>query len=139
MLRTVLLVVALVGLLAGATRAGAADPAERAMERVAITPAEMAVIRAWLATHPRPIVVPVRAEPAALDFDAPVPLPHGWQGMLQRGNRLPPNVYQAGRPLAPELVAQLPAGPRATMLIELDGKILRMFRPTRTILDLAPL
>lgn len=107
--------------------------------RLRISAAEVALVRVWLQRHPQPVVM-ASAAPAASDaFDAPAPLPAGWQGMIQRGARLPPSVYTSGRRLPDELLAQLPPAPKATLLMVLDGKLLRMFRPTRTVLDLAPL
>jgi hypothetical protein len=88
-----------------------AQASEDAWQRVAISPTEASVLRDWQVR---------RAAPAAA---------------VRRGERLALDVYRTGKPLPPELLAQLPEQPRGTMLMELDGQVIRVFRPTRTVVD----
>ena len=62
-------------------------------------------------------------------------LPLGWQKKIVRGEVLPPTVYAQAQPLPEVVIRTLPPPPAGTMLVTLDGKVLRLLETTRTIVD----
>ena len=131
-----------------------AQASEEAWQRVAISPAEASVLRDWQARRAAPavavqpaaggvrlasalvstaILAPAAAAPGAANPAAAAPAPAPTS--VRRGERLALDVYKTGKPLPAELLAQLPEQPRGTMLLELDGQVIRVFRPTRTVVD----
>jgi len=60
-------------------------------------------------------------------------LPPGWQKKVARGEVLPPTVYTQ------VVIRKLPPPPAGTILITLDGKLIRLMEATRTILDVLTL
>jgi hypothetical protein len=62
-------------------------------------------------------------------------LPPGWQKKIARGAVLPPTVYAQAQPLPEVVIRKLPPPPAGTILILLDGKVLRLLEATRTIMD----
>lgn len=62
-------------------------------------------------------------------------LPPGWQAKLAKGAVMPVEVYQECHSLPREVIAKLPPPPRGTILIAVDGKIVRLLQATREILD----
>lgn len=62
-------------------------------------------------------------------------LPPGWQKKLQRGEVMSREIYQRSRPLPPEIVRELPRAPQGTILVELDGDIVRLAEASLTIID----
>ncbi len=62
-------------------------------------------------------------------------LPPGWQKKCVRGEVMPEEVYRQCHPLPPEIVVKLPAPPPGTILVTIDGKVARLARATREILD----
>ncbi len=65
-------------------------------------------------------------------------LPPGWQTKIARGEVMPETIYAAGRPLTAETRKQwrLPADPRGTVTIDVDGEIVRVVQATREIVDI---
>lgn len=63
----------------------------------------------------------------------------GWREKVRRGYRLDPVVYSYARPVPVEVVRQLPQQPDGTVLVELDGKIVRLANATKTIVDVLEL
>jgi hypothetical protein len=48
---------------------------------------------------------------------------------------MPVEVYQECHSLPRELVVKLPPAPRGTILLAVDGKVVRLMQATREILD----
>lgn len=62
-------------------------------------------------------------------------LPPGWQKKCVRGEIMPLEVYKQCHPLPREVVVKLPPPPQGTILITIDGKVVRLAKATREILD----
>lgn len=62
-------------------------------------------------------------------------LPPGWQKKIARGEVLDARVYGHSRPLPPELLKRLPPQPSGTVVITVEGKVVRLIEATLTILD----
>ena len=62
-------------------------------------------------------------------------LPPGWQKKCVKGEILPVEVTKQCHPLPPEVVVKLPPPPAGTILITVDGKVVRLLEATREILD----
>jgi hypothetical protein len=62
-------------------------------------------------------------------------LPPGWQRKLAKGEIMPVEVYQQCHSLPREVVVQLPPPPSGTVMVAIDGKIVRLIQATREILD----
>jgi hypothetical protein len=62
-------------------------------------------------------------------------LPPGWQKKLNRGEVISREVYHECAPLPPTLLSKLPPPPSGTVLVTVDGKILRLAEASLTILD----
>ena len=62
-------------------------------------------------------------------------LPPGWQKKCVRGAILPIEVHRHCHPLPAEIVVKLPAPPAGTILVAIDGKVVRLAKATREILD----
>jgi hypothetical protein len=62
-------------------------------------------------------------------------LPPGWQKKIVRGEVLDAEVYQHATRLPVELTKTLPPAPEGTVLIKVEGKVIRLYEATRTILD----
>ncbi|HKQ38748.1 MAG TPA: hypothetical protein VJ063_11770 [Verrucomicrobiae bacterium] len=63
-------------------------------------------------------------------------LPAGWQKNCVRGKALPEEVHEHCQPLPEELTAKLPPPPPGTVLLAVDGTVVRVGYPTYEILDL---
>lgn len=60
----------------------------------------------------------------------------GWQKKIARGEVLPADVFSQCRNSIPvTVIRQLPPAPAGTVLIEVDGKIVRLLQATHEILD----
>jgi len=66
-------------------------------------------------------------------------LPPGWQKKIARGEVLPPTVYAQAQPLPEVIIRKLPPPPAGTILVTLDGKVVRLLEATRTIVDVLEL
>lgn len=62
-------------------------------------------------------------------------LPQGWQKKLQKGRPLEPDLYRMAQPVPVAMRSKLPAGPKGSVMIRLDSKIVRLNGATRVILD----
>jgi hypothetical protein len=62
-------------------------------------------------------------------------LPPGWQKKIVRGEVLPQTVYAQAQPLPEVVIWKLPPPPAGTILVTLDGKVVRLLESTRTIVD----
>lgn len=62
-------------------------------------------------------------------------LPPGWQKKCVRGEIMPQEVYKHCHPLPKELVIKLPPSPVGTILVTVHGKVVRLAKATREILD----
>jgi len=67
-------------------------------------------------------------------------LPPGWQKKVAKGEVLPESVYKgATQHLPDEIKVKLPKPPPGTVLLTVDGKLVRLVEATRTILDVCDL
>lgn len=62
-------------------------------------------------------------------------LPPGWQKKLRKGEVLDQSVVDHGKPVSPALKVKLPVGKKGSIDISLDGKIVRLDKATRKVLD----
>jgi hypothetical protein len=118
----------------------AASAPEQLWLQMEISPLEQEImqqhradIRAVQSKKPSPdkTLPPRRAQKAA----SKEKLPPGWQKKIARGAVLPPTVYARAQPLPEVVIRNLPPPPAGTILVLLDGKVLRLLEATRTIVD----
>lgn len=62
-------------------------------------------------------------------------LPPGWQKKVVKGEIMPLEIYRECHPLPDEVVVKLPPPPAGTILVTIEGKIVRLLQATREILD----
>jgi len=62
-------------------------------------------------------------------------LPPGWQMKIARGEVLDAEVWRHATYLPYELTKTLPPAPEGTILIKVEGKVIRLYEATRIILD----
>lgn len=62
-------------------------------------------------------------------------LPPGWQKRCVRGETLPQEVFKVCHPLPQEVVVKLPPPPAGTILVTINGKVVRLAKATLEILD----
>jgi hypothetical protein len=62
-------------------------------------------------------------------------LPPGWQKKCAKGEVLPVEVYNHCHSLPSEVVVKLPPPPPGTILVTIGGKVVRLAKATREILD----
>jgi len=62
-------------------------------------------------------------------------LPPGWQKKCVVGQVMPVEVYEKTHPIPPELTVKLPPPPPGTITITIGGKVVRLVKATREILD----
>jgi len=62
-------------------------------------------------------------------------LPPGWQKKCVRGEIMSDKVYRACHPLPAEVVVKLPPAPAGTILVTINGKVVRLAKATLEILD----
>jgi len=62
-------------------------------------------------------------------------LPPGWQKKLAIGRTCPEDVYAHTIKLPDHILYQLPRQPEGTMLVVLEGKVIRLIEATKTIAD----
>ena len=84
---------------------------------------------------------PAKAPPpgAAKKGTSSAKLPPGWQKKITRGAVLPQTVYAQAQPLPDVVIRKLPPPPAGTILVILDGKVVRLLEATRTIVDVVEL
>lgn len=66
-------------------------------------------------------------------------LPPGWQKKMARGEVMPPDVYKHCERLPKEVLVKLPPQPSGTILVRVEGKIVRLAEATKTIIDVLDL
>ena len=62
-------------------------------------------------------------------------LPPGWQKKVVVGLPMPEEVFKVCQPLPQEVVVKLPPPPAGTILVRVEGKVVRLLEGTREILD----
>lgn len=62
-------------------------------------------------------------------------LPPGWQKKVARGEVLDAEIYKQSKKVPDELVKDLEQQPEDTELIKVEGKVIRILKATRSILD----
>lgn len=62
-------------------------------------------------------------------------LPPGWQRKISIGRQFPEFAYEHARQLPPYILYQLPKQPEGTALVVIEGKIVRLYEATKTIID----
>jgi hypothetical protein len=62
-------------------------------------------------------------------------LPPGWQKKLVHGETMPPVIYRECQPLPDEVIVRLPPPPSGTILVSIDGRVVRLMQATMEILD----
>ena len=62
-------------------------------------------------------------------------LPPGWQKKVARGEVMSADVYKHCEPIAKEVLVKLPPQPQGTVLVRVEGKIVRLLEATKTIID----
>ena len=63
-------------------------------------------------------------------------LPPGWQKKLNRGEPITRDTYRYARPLPEAILVQLPKPPVGTIIVEIEGEIVRLAEATLTIIDI---
>lgn len=66
-------------------------------------------------------------------------LPPGWQKKVARGEVMPPDVYKHCEPLPRDILLKLPPQPTGTILVRVEGKIVRLAEATKTVIDVLDL
>ncbi len=66
-------------------------------------------------------------------------LPYGWQKKLHRGYQMESEMYEYAQPVPVQVIQQLPPQPEGTVLVEIDGQIVRLAQATQTIIDILDL
>jgi hypothetical protein len=115
-----------------------ASPAKDPLVSVTIGAPERDVIRSYVRTRVEaPKGKKAKGLPPGLakKVAAGGELPPGWQKKCVRGEILPIEVHKHCRPLPAEIVVKLPAPPAGTILVAIDGKVVRLAKATREILD----
>lgn len=122
----------------------AAPPAAAATSQpwiqVEISPLEKEIVRQHLAdirqvAGKKPPSEKARPPGGAKKVTSGETLPPGWQKKIAPGAVLPSAVYSQAQPLPEVVIRKLPPPPAGTMLVILDGKLLRLLEATRTIVD----
>jgi hypothetical protein len=62
-------------------------------------------------------------------------LPPGWQKKIARGEVVSDSIFKEMRRLPEEIILKLPKQPKGTVLMAVDGKVVRLAEATKTILD----
>ena len=63
-------------------------------------------------------------------------LPPGWQKKLQTGEVIDSSTYRYARPLPKEVLLRLPKPPKGTIIVEIEGEIVRLLEASLTIVDI---
>jgi hypothetical protein len=120
---------------------GTSRPAREPWVNVTITTHERQVIREYVVVHSdkgkhgkkgkEKSLPPGLAKKVARGGS----LPPGWQKKLARGEIMSAEVYRQCDPLPDEVIVRLPSPPAGTILVTIDGKVVRLARATLEILD----
>ncbi|MGH7353532.1 MAG: hypothetical protein ACRELS_03025 [Candidatus Rokuibacteriota bacterium] len=62
-------------------------------------------------------------------------LPPGWQKKVARGEVMTDDIHRHSVPLPKEVLIRLPPPPQGTILVKVEGKIVRLLEATKTIID----
>lgn len=62
-------------------------------------------------------------------------LPPGWEKKLNRGDRVPDDVWAVRAPLPPEIVLRLPPPPPGIINVRVNDRILRVVEKTHEVMD----
>ncbi len=120
--------------------AAPARPDQKTLDSYRVRADEMAAIRDYYRAHPEPEPAPAKKQkklPPGLKKKVARggALPPGWQKKVARGEVMDPVVYEHARPLPPVLVQTLPPPPPGTVIVTVEGKVVRLLEATRMILD----
>lgn len=107
--------------------------------KVVITPEERQVIQDYVKTISTPSkpgkkakkLPPGLAKKVARGGD----LPPGWEKKCVPGAIMPREVYQECHRLPKDVIVKLPPAPPGTILVTVDGKVVRLVKATLEILD----
>jgi hypothetical protein len=109
-------------------------PPSKSVE-VPITPRERQLIRTYLASlHSKP-PRPVPTGLTRLGAGTRNRLGAGWEEKLVKGRILPAEIVRECSPLPKELTLRLPPAPLGTVLVAIDGKVIRVARTSFEVLD----
>jgi hypothetical protein len=110
---------------------------------VIIAPGERQIIREWVVSHSddngrgkknghkgKPLP-PGLAKKVARGEG----LPPGWQKKIVKGEVMHAEVYRQCHPLPDEVIVRLPPPPAGTILVTIDGRVIRLAKATLEILD----
>jgi hypothetical protein len=109
--------------------------------KVSMTEQETAIIHDYYRTHPDQLEAskPHKAKKLPPGLQKKLArggqLPPGWQKKVARGEVMDTAVYAQTKPIPVELVKQLPPQPDGTIIVTVEGKLVRLIEATRTILD----
>ncbi len=114
--------------------------------KVSLQPGEIQTIQTWFEQHPPAIVVPENEGNVRNGKGLPPglqkklarggTLPPGWQKKVAAGEVMSDDIYSCSEPLPGELVQQLPPAPPGTVMVKLEGKVVRLIEATKTIADI---
>ncbi len=62
-------------------------------------------------------------------------LPPGWERKLKVGEPLERDLYRQAEPVSDSIKTQLPAGPAGSIEVKLEGKVVRLYKATREIIN----
>ena len=113
-----------------AVAAPATSAPEQSWLQMEITPLEKEIVKQHLAD-----IRAVQSKKPTKNVARGAKLPPGWQKKIVRGEILPETVYKQAQPLPEVVIRTLPPPPAGTLLVTLDGKVLRVLEATRTIVD----
>jgi hypothetical protein len=74
-------------------------------------------------------------EPSLYNIIPSRKLEQGWENSLNTGDTLSNATFSYAQALPPALMQQMPNGPQGTLLITLQGKLLRIWLRTQTVMD----
>lgn len=129
------------------TQATAAPASKDQWLRFSINDEEQRELRSWQKTRPQDLHCSIastggKALPKGQQKkqERTGEVSKGWQKKIARGETLPPEIVQQCRTsIPPELIRRLPPPPPGTILIGVDGKVVRLIEATREIIDVLDL
>jgi hypothetical protein len=62
-------------------------------------------------------------------------LPPGWEKKLKIGHPLETDLYRQAAHVPESIKTRLPAGPAGTIEVKLEGKVVRLYKATREIIN----